>query len=65
MLNNWLKILPYFIIEYLAKKYCEEVEYFEDKVYTAFNNSYIYKKRLNYGKYVVLDFRTIFCSYGN
>ena len=44
MLNNWLKILPYFIIERLAIKYCEEIEFFEDKVYTAFDNNYIYKK---------------------
>ena len=44
MMQTWLKILPYFIIERLAIKYCEEIEFFEDKVYTAFDNNYIYKK---------------------
>ena len=45
MMNNIFKILPYFIVEYLAKKYCEKITGFSDNIYTAFENSYIYKPR--------------------
>jgi hypothetical protein len=42
MLNNWLKILPYFVVEYLAKKYCEQISNKEKTaIYTAFEDSYI------------------------
>ena len=45
MMNNFFKILPYFIVEYLAKKYCEKITGFSDNIYTSFKNSYIYKPR--------------------
>ena len=42
MLNNWLKILPYFVVEYLAKKYCEQISNEErTAIYTVFEDSYI------------------------
>ena len=43
MMNNIFKILPYFIVEYLAKRYCEKMESSADVFYTAFEDSYIYK----------------------
>ena len=45
MMNNIFKVLPYFIVEYLAKKYCEKITGFSDNIYTAFEDSYIYKTR--------------------
>ena len=49
MMQTWLKILPYFIVEYLAERYCEQISNKEERIYTAFNNSYIlkYDKRTN------------------
>ena len=42
MLNNWLKILPYFVVEYLAKKYCEQISNKgRTAIYTVFEDSYI------------------------
>ena len=30
MMNNIFKVLPYFIVEYLAKRYCEKITGFSD-----------------------------------
>ena len=43
MMNSIFKILPYFIVEYLAKRYCEKMKSSADVFYTAFDDSYIYK----------------------
>lgn len=43
MMNSFFKILPYFIVEYLAKRYCEKIESSGDVFYTFFDDSYIYK----------------------
>lgn len=45
MMNSFFKILPYFIVEYLAKRYCEKITGFSDNIYTAFEDSFIYKTR--------------------
>lgn len=45
MMNNIFKILPYFVVEYLAKRYCEKISGFSDNIYTAFEDSFIYKTR--------------------
>lgn len=36
MLANWMKILPYFFIQYLAKKYCQIIEIKGIKYYEPF-----------------------------
>jgi hypothetical protein len=42
MLDNYLKILPYFVVEYLSKKYCEEIRgYSIGNIHTSFRDSYI------------------------
>jgi hypothetical protein len=49
MMDNWLKILPYFVVEYLSKKYCEEIRgYSIGNIYTSFKNSYIIKNTNKY-----------------
>ena len=35
-MHNFYKILPFFIVEFLAKRFCEKV----DNKYIAFNNVY-------------------------
>ena len=41
MMQTCLKILPYFIVEYLAKRYCEQISREKTAIYTAFEDSYI------------------------
>ena len=41
MLKNTLKILPFFIIEFLGKKFGEKVEINGRKGFIVFNNTYI------------------------
>lgn len=40
-MRNFYKILPFFIVEFLAKKFCEKV----DNKYIAFDNIYILDKK--------------------
>jgi hypothetical protein len=42
MMKNWLKILPYFFVEYLSKKHCEVIKgYSIGDIHTSFKDSYI------------------------
>ena len=51
MMNNWLKILPYFVVEYLSKKYCEVIKgYSIGDIHTSFKNSYIITNTDKYEK---------------
>ena len=40
-MNKFYKILPFFIVEFLAKRFCEKV----DNKYIAFDNIYILDKK--------------------
>ena len=45
MLKSIYKILPYFIVEYLAMKRCERIYHEDDYVsFTAFNDAVIIKR---------------------
>ena len=40
-MKNFYKILPFFVVEFLVKKFCEKV----DNKYMAFDNIYILDKK--------------------
>ena len=44
MIRNIFKILPFFIIEYLVKKYGEKTIIMNKKAFIVFNNTYIIEK---------------------
>ena len=44
MIRNIYKILPFFIVEWLGKKYGEQTNINGHKAFIVFNNTYILKK---------------------
>lgn len=46
MIRNIFKILPFFIIQYLAKKFGEKTTICGQKAYIVFDNTYIIEKEL-------------------
>lgn len=44
MLRNIFKILPFFIVEWLGKKYGEKTIIMNRKAYIVFSNTYIIEK---------------------
>jgi hypothetical protein len=45
MIRNIFKILPFFIVEYLGKKFGEKTTINGHKAYIVFSNTYIIQKK--------------------